>query len=205
MATPVITQQPVSVRKFITTSTPLSVTATGGILLYQWEKKVGNSFIPIVGASASSYTVTFASQVRGVPTYYRVQVSLLGGGTVTSDEVSVTYMYGASFPGTINPYLATKSLLVYTRETVDALIAGESLPADPYVSWAPGGLPVGSLLRSLGRSESILGANGLHVQRWVQVQYIGGPMTEGVGGAAEDYKCGWICTWGASGVPPAYP
>jgi hypothetical protein len=199
MAPPVITQQPTSVRIPVNTSTTLSVVSSGS---YQWERKVGNSFVIIIGAISSTYTVNYSSQIPGVPTYYRVKVSNIDGTTI-SDEASVTYMYAASFPITINPYLSAKSVLIYTRETVAALKAGNPQPADPFVSWAPGGLPAGSLLRPLGRSVSVLGANGLHVQRWVQVQYIMGDATEGVSGAAGDYNCGWICTWDTSGIPPA--
>jgi hypothetical protein len=100
----------------------------------------------------------------------------------------------------VNPYRAIGNVKVYTTETIDALVKGDPLPATKEVSWSPA--TAGQLLKPLDRFKVALGINGLHTHRFAEVQLIGGVATEGVGGAAPNWNCGWICVWAADGVAP---
>lgn len=111
---------------------------------------------------------------------------------------------GNTFPAMVNPYRAIGDVLVYKRDSVELLAAGESLPPANRVSWAPDGVPAGSLLRDLGRSIVVANADGAHVYHFRNVQLINGAVTEGVGGSTADvdeWRTGWICTWADSGEP----
>lgn len=92
-------------------------------------------------------------------------------------------------------YRTTGRVNVYTDEVITALRAGEDLPPTTTVDFSP--LTAGRILRSLGRGVTIPG-----LYRFIQMQLIGGPSTEGVGGSASTWNSGWICTWAAAGTPP---
>jgi hypothetical protein len=114
-----------------------------------------------------------------------------------------------SFAAKVNPYLALGNVLVFTKATVDALVAGTALPAQTTVSWALSGVLAGSFLRDLGRSITtpVSTTNRLAAYRFQRVQLIGGSGSEGVGGSPADvdaWQTGWICTWAASGVAPVF-
>lgn len=110
-----------------------------------------------------------------------------------------------AFPAIVGPsLLAVSNVIVYTSEAVTALVNGDALPVASRVSWAPDGMSAGSLFKKLGRKAVVYGpaANMTHV--FIQVQVVNGPVTEGVGGDAGDYLCGWICTWAANGAAPVF-
>lgn len=110
-----------------------------------------------------------------------------------------------TFPVFVGPaMLAPGNIIIYTTDTVDALVLGDTLPAYSRVSWAPDGVSAGTLLKNLGRKAVVLGNNSLATYIFIQVQVVSGPITEGIGGASSDYLCGWVCSWAASGAAPIF-
>jgi hypothetical protein len=111
-----------------------------------------------------------------------------------------------SFPLRVNPYLSIGNIQVYTTEFVRALVAGTVLPDPGLTPWSTDSLPAGTLLRPLGRSAVVNGANKLAIYRFENVQLINGPKSEGVpiGDTTGRWYTGWICTWSADGVAPAF-
>ena len=161
--------------------------------------------------------------LRGTPSVHYFAVKIGGVTTLLDDGDSVTLpdknivtvTWGSinldvrngdinSFPARVNPYLALNTVLIYTKATVDALVAGDMVPAEPRVPWALIGVTAGSLMRALERVVVVSDAAGRHLQRWVRIQYINGPASEGVNDTLADYGCGWICIWDASGAAPVY-
>lgn len=150
-------------------------------------KNADGDMILLVDGVASGKSYTFDDKVIA-----RVGSLLLEG------PVSNT------FPAMVNPYRAIGDVLVYKRESIELFAAGESLPPVNRVSWAPDGVPTGSLLRDLGRSIVVANADGAHVYHFRNVQLISGAVTEGVSGSPADvdaWGTGWICTWADSGAP----
>jgi hypothetical protein len=112
-----------------------------------------------------------------------------------------------SFPLRVNPYLSIGDIYVYTTEFVRALVAGTVLPDPGLTPWSTNPVPKGALLRPLGRSAVVNGANKLAIYRFENVQLINGPNSEGVPINSVDgqWYTGWICTWSADGVAPVFP
>jgi alpha-tubulin suppressor-like RCC1 family protein len=114
-----------------------------------------------------------------------------------------------TFPVIVGPYITISNVLAYTQEAMNALVAGDPLPDSSRVSWAPLGVPAGTLLRDLRRLVVVKVSltNPLHASRFQRIQLIRGPTTEGVGGSPADtdaWQTGYICVWAASGSPPIY-
>jgi hypothetical protein len=73
----------------------LAVTATGtppgdaSLLTYQWQKKSGNRFANVAGATAATYTVgTYAATNAGT---YRVKINSTNGAPeLVSDTAAIT-------------------------------------------------------------------------------------------------------------------
>jgi hypothetical protein len=123
-------------------------------------------------------------------------------------ECGTPYTTPNSFPLRVNPYVTLGTVLVYTQEAIDALVAGlPLLIPTTRVSWAPDGMPAGSLFRDLNRAVvvKVSPTNPLHAYRFQWIQLIRGPTTEGVGGSpADSWQTGYICVWAASGAPPVF-
>ena len=114
-----------------------------------------------------------------------------------------------AFPVIVGPYITISNVLVYTQEAMNALVAGDPLPISSRASWAPLGVPAGTLLRDLRRLVVVKVSltNPLHASRFQRIQLIRGPTTEGVGGSPADddeWQTGYVCVWAAGGVPPIY-
>jgi uncharacterized delta-60 repeat protein len=171
---------------------------------------IDTSFNP--GISANDLVRSLVLQMDG---------DILVGGSFTAfnNDTNLKYLlrlYGGELPNSfvprVNPFITLGPVLVYTKEAVDALVAGGSgatLPPTTRVSWAPLGVPAGSLLRDLGRLAvvRVSDSNPLHAYRFQRVQLIAGAGTEGVGGSATDtdaWQTGYICTWAAGGSPPIF-
>lgn len=187
--------------------------------------------IPVGISMSDKYTITTAGttiQYMGLNgSTHQFKISEPGKDEVTVDDgdeiiiegnKELTITWGSininlananvnSFPVAVNPYLAVDNVLIYTKATVDALVATNGagpVPATPRVAWAPLGVTAGSLMRALERVVVVADAEGRHLQRWVRVQYVNGAGSEGVDDTLADYGCGWICVWDASGFAPSY-
>ena len=142
---------------------------------------------------------------------YNTDGTVSGGTNIGAKDIVIfklrDQLVTNSLPAIINPYIALRNILVYKKTTVDALVAGTTLPMEARVSWAPLGLPAGSLLRNLRRTVPISysATNRLEKYRFQKVQYMLSSDTEGISGgpANEDpWRTGYICVWAADGVAP---
>jgi hypothetical protein len=184
---------------------------TNGNLVWIYEQPAINPT-----AFASNFGPSLAVTPNGeIYTCYTTTGVVSGGTAMGLDDVVIFKMIQPApntFTAIVNPYVTLGTVLVYTKEMVDALVeggSGASLPATTRVSWAPLGVPAGSLLRDLGRSAvvRVSDSNPLHAYRFQRVQLIAGSDTEGVGGSLGDvdsWQTGWICTWAAGGAPPVF-
>jgi hypothetical protein len=156
------------------------------------------------GGEVAGYNLPILTRFRNSPwnsDLYNAADDLAGFGTPSTTPPN-------SFALRVNPFVALSPVLVYTQETMDALVAGEAPPLNPRVSWAEFGMPAGSLLRDLGRSVvvKVSPTNPLHAYRFQRIQLIRGPTSEGVGGSpADSWQTGYICVWAAGGVAPVFP
>lgn len=109
-----------------------------------------------------------------------------------------------SFPLCNDLYRSIQDIYIFKRDSIEKLAAREPLPLSNRVSWAPIGMPAGTLFRDLGRFIVAADAAGKHLYLFRNVQWINGADSEGVGGAPTDvdeWGTGWICTWAFDGVP----
>jgi hypothetical protein len=156
------------------------------------------------GGEVAGYNLPILTRFRNSPwnsDLYNAADDLAGFGTPSTTPPN-------SFALRVNPFVALSPVLVYTQETMDALVDGLPLPITSRVSWASTGMPAGSLLRDLGRAVvvKVSPTNPLHAYRFQKIQLIRGPTTEGVGGSpADSWQTGYICVWAASGVAPVFP
>jgi hypothetical protein len=158
---------------------------------------------------ASGPTVESSPKTLNDGETFRVTIINVGFRLVTVSFGSINLNIGNapvdnSFPARVNPYIALSNVLIYTKATVDALVAGTPLPAVPRVAWALSGVNAGSVMRDLHRIVVVADDAGRHLQRWARVQYVNGSASEGVDDTLADYGCGWVCVWDASGIAPVY-
>jgi hypothetical protein len=147
--------------------------------------------------------------------YYKQGGEVSGGSLSYSDNDSIvvfklTQGVANSFPASIDSsYLTLGQTIVYTKETVDAILNNKALPMNTRVSWAPNGLPSGTLLRRLGRKTitQVSSINPLYRYKFQQIQIVNGINTEGVSGSLSDidgWGCGYICIWSSDGIAPTF-
>lgn len=124
--------------------------------------------------------------------------TLLTRGCFVNDIVSRGNISGSS-PSFFAGALVIGTLTLFTTATVNALIKGTEIPQVQTPAWLPeGGLPNGSLVRSIGPTKVVFqGRRRRYVFR--RVQLVDGPTSGGV--PATD-KTGWGCVWSADGMPP---
>lgn len=177
----------------------------------EWSWQIPDSII----VTNNSYTPTISvDSARNLYVSFLMYSGSVSGGTDNgTGNMAVLFKLsqGAdnSFPLLVSPYLARNNVLVFTKAAVDALVAHAPLPVTMRVSWAPNGVPAGSLLRNTGRTAvvSVSNSNPLAVYRFQSVQLIAGAGSEGVGGSSTDtdpWQCGYICTWAADGIAPIF-
>jgi hypothetical protein len=181
-----------------------------------WSIPPPDNINPLSGSIASGSSLLSVNSSGSIYVTYAT-AGVVSGGTNTGEIDIVIAKLGEadpaitnSFATKVNPYIALGPVLVFTKATIDALVAGTALPAQTTVSWAPMGMLVtGSLLRDLRRSVTVpvSATNRLAAYRFQRVQLIAGAGSEGVGGSPADidaWQTGWICTWAASGVAPVF-
>jgi hypothetical protein len=198
-------------------STKLTIVKRASDILTELWNISPSDISPVVPGNATGFSSLSVNSSGSIYVTYATN-GVVPGGTDTGGIDIVVAKLGEpepepvlnSFAAKVNPYLALGPVLVYTKATVDALVAGTTLPTQTTVSWAPMGvLLAGSLLRDLRRSVTVpvSASNPLAAYRFQRVQLIGGSGSEGVGGSLADqdaYQTGWICTWAASGVAPVF-
>ena len=103
---PVITQQPQSATVIAGQTATFSVTASGGVLTYQWQSKApgGATFANIAGATSSSYT-TPATQVSDSGTQFLCVVSNSSGPSPSSAAILTVQA-----PGSATNFVTSKVL-----------------------------------------------------------------------------------------------
>ena len=100
---------------------------------------------------------------------------------------------GNIFAGNLGSfYITIGNTLLFTTETIAALINHTALPSSIVVNWAPTGLPAQQLLKNLERSYTVFNADNKAIYTFVNVYYSNN-VTSGTG---------WLCTWAADGVAP---
>ena len=127
--------------------------------------------------------------------------SLIGGQDVVIFKLRQSP--ANNFCALLQDYITLGPTLVFTEEYVLALRDNKPLPGTALVSWIqPQGLIADVPLRDLKKTVVIMQGR-LHSYYFRKIQLINGIASEGVGGSVSDvdaYKCGYICTWAASGL-----
>jgi hypothetical protein len=140
---PVVTVAPASVTACLGSTASLSVTATGGALIYQWRKNT----VDIAGATFSNLTIN--PVVLGDAGSYDVRITNPCGGPVTSSAATVTVTTAPAI--TQNP---TNQLAVCPNATVNFTVAATGTGLT--YQWRKGGIKVANGGHVSGATTSTL-------------------------------------------------
>jgi hypothetical protein len=169
----------------------------------QWIRQ--NSFMNT--SLSDSFSSISVDQYGNIYVSYLTDGGTASGQTLIGGEDIIIFKLRQSpannFCAILQDYITLGSTLVFTEEYVMALRDKKSLPSSALVSWTqPQGLIAGVPLRDLKKTVVMI-QNRLHSYYFRKIQMINGIASEGVDGSDSDvdmYRCGYICTWSASGL-----